>query len=417
MKRTQFSNKFTKHTGINELMEDLGKAMQDMDSIHMLGGGNPAHIPEINAIWRRRTEEILANGDEFEKLLVNYDTPQGKISFLESIANFMNREFQWKISAKNIAITNGSQSAFFMLLNFFAGKDVQGNTRQVLFPLSPEYIGYADQTITPNTLISHPAKIKETQDDFFKYHIDFPTLDVNENISALCVSRPTNPTGNVLTDAEIDHLSRIAKEKGIHLIIDNAYGAPFPNILFKDVKPYWDEHVILGMSLSKLGLPSLRTGIIIASEEIISAISACNAVLSLSNGSFGQGLLQPLFDSGEILSISRNIIRPFYEKRSQEAVKAVKDAFGNDFPYRIHEPEGAMFLWLWFPNLPIPSKELYEKLKKRNVLVVSGHYFFYALDKPWKHSEECLRLSFAQNPDQFRKALAIIADEVRNISS
>jgi len=34
-----------------------------------------------------------------------------------------------------------------------------------------------------------------------------------------------------------------------------------------------------------------------------------------------------------------------------------------------------MFLWLWFPDLPISSLELYKRLKARGVLVVSGHYF------------------------------------------
>ena len=34
----------------------------------------------------------------------------------------------------------------------------------------------------------------------------------------MCVSRPTNPTGNVLTDEEIGHLDSLAEEQGIPLI-------------------------------------------------------------------------------------------------------------------------------------------------------------------------------------------------------
>ena len=40
-----------------------------------------------------------------------------------------------------------------------------------------------------------------------------------------------------MTDEEIGHLADLAAEHHIPLIIDNAYGAPFPNILFTDVKP------------------------------------------------------------------------------------------------------------------------------------------------------------------------------------
>ena len=44
-------------------------------------------------------------------------------------------------------------------------------------------------------------------------------------------------------------------EHNIPLIIDNAYGAPFPGIIFADATPFWEPHVILTLSLSKLGLP------------------------------------------------------------------------------------------------------------------------------------------------------------------
>ncbi|ULQ61231.1 aminotransferase class I/II-fold pyridoxal phosphate-dependent enzyme [Brucepastera parasyntrophica] len=73
----------------------------------------------------------------------------------------------------------------------------------------------------------------------------------------MCVSRPTNPTGNVLTDAEIRELSALAGKYDIPLLIDNAYGMPFPNIIFPETSPgntfapYWDRHIILSMSLSK----------------------------------------------------------------------------------------------------------------------------------------------------------------------
>ena len=416
MKLTQFVQRFSKKTGIGELMEDMGRAMAGQESMRMLGGGNPAHIPEINAIWRKRTREILENGTEFESALVNYDTPQGKHAFLESLAELINSEFQWNLTADNIAITNGSQTAFFILFNMLSGRTEDGRMHRIMFPLCPEYIGYADQTLEQDACVSTPAAITETETKYFKYHVDFNSLNLDDSIAALCVSRPTNPTGNVLTDNEIIHLAELTNQKGIPFIIDNAYGAPFPNIIFRDVKMYWDSHVILGMSLSKLGLPSVRIGIVIASEEIIESLAACNAVISLSNGSFGQVLVKPLVDSGDILTLSKNIIQSFYKQQCGLAVQAIQEAFGNDFPWRIHEPEGAIFLWIWFPGLPISSRELYERLKKRGVLVVSGHYFFYGLDKDWPHAHECLRLSYAQDMTKFREAVAIIADEVRGLS-
>ena len=158
MRSTRFAERFTKKTGIGELMDDMGRAMQGRTDMYMLGGGNPAHIPEVNRIWRRRIEEILKNGTELEETLANYDTPQGKHAFLESLANLMNREYGWNIGPKNIGVTNGSQIASFLLLNMFSGTGTDGRFNRILFPLCPEYIGYADQAIEDGALITHPRK-------------------------------------------------------------------------------------------------------------------------------------------------------------------------------------------------------------------------------------------------------------------
>ena len=199
---------------------------------------------------------------------------------------------------------------------------------------------------------------------------------------------------------------------GKPLIIDNAYGNPFPGAIFTKATPLWDEHVILTLSLSKLGLPGTRTGIVVASEPIIEAISAMNAVVGLANNNVGQALARPLLESGEIFRLSREVIRPFYRERAARAREYAAEAFGEEIPYRIHAGEGAFFLWFHFPDLPISTAELYARLKQRDVLVVPGEYFFFGLEEPWKHSTECIRVSFSQPEQVVREGLQIIAEEV-----
>ena len=72
-----------------------------------------------------------------------------------------------------------------------------------------------------------------------------------------------------------------------------------------------------------------------------------------------------------------------------------------------------MFLWLWFEGLPITTRELYNRLKARGVLVVPGEFFFFGLDEPWRHRDECIRINYAHAPDDVRRGIRIIAEEVR----
>ncbi len=136
------------------------------------------------------------------------------------------------------------------------------------------------------------------------------------------------------------------------------------------------------------------------------------AVVGLANNTIGQTLAPPLLESCEIIDISNDIIRPFYRNRDEEARQLVTDAFDDSTPYRVHAAEGAFFLWFWFPELPISSTELYRRLKQRDVLVVPGDYFFYGLDVPWQHSQECIRVTFSQPMEIVREGIKIIAEEV-----
>ena len=275
-------------------------------------------------------------------------------------------------------------------------------------------MGYSDLGIGEDFFTSTKPSIELLDDGFFKYHVDFSKLHITENTGAICVSRPTNPTGNVLSDEELDHLDQLAQEHDVPLIVDGAYGTPFPNILFADIKPHWNQNTILVLSLSKLGLPGARTGIVIANPTIINAFAKANTIVNLACGNFGPALAKHLLEDGKILKLSREIVAPFYRNKMEGAVRIFKKHLG-DLSYRIHKPEGAIFLWLWFENLPITSEELYQRLKARGVLVISGHHFFPGLEEEWQHSHECIRVTYCQDERVVEAGAKIIAEEVGRV--
>jgi valine--pyruvate aminotransferase len=346
--------------------------------------------------------------------LGNYEPPAGNPAFREAVAGLFRRQFGWDIGPENVAVTMGAQTAFFFLFNALAGRFRDGRCKQILLPLVPEYIGYANQSIGGDMFQAVKPRIEMTGAHEFKYRVDFDNLKVSDQIAAICVSRPTNPTGNVLTDSEISRLAELAKQHQIPLIIDNAYGAPFPNAIFTAATPIWDENIILTLSLSKIGLPGTRTGIVVARPEVVESIASMTSIAGLANTNTGQALTTPLIESGEILRLSNDVVQPFYRNKSQQAQQFVREYFDDSLDYRIHRSEGAFFLWMWFEGLPITSRELYERLKKRDVLVVPGNYFFFGLgDDPWRHRDECLRVTFTMPEHVVREGYRVIAEEVK----
>jgi valine--pyruvate aminotransferase len=270
MKVSRFGQKIKQRSGISQLMVDMGEGLKAGRDVLMLGGGNPAHIPAIEQVFREQMREIFSRKGAFERLIGDYDSPQGSSEFIEAVCKLLRAECGWKITPANIALTTGSQSAFFILFNIFGGQYEDGINRKILLPLAPEYTGYCDVGLAgagSTGFVTTRPDIEHIDQRTFKSHIDFDGLTVVDDIGAICFSRPTNPTANVLTDSEIAKLNTIALAKDIPLIIDNAYGPPFPNIIFTEAKPFWNENTIVCMSLSKFGLPATRTGIHIHKPE------------------------------------------------------------------------------------------------------------------------------------------------------
>ena len=430
-----FGEKLSGQSGILDLMNDIGEAVALRPDLLALGGGNPAAIPEMQALWRKSAADFLADAASFDKALVCYDAPQGDPAFLDAFARLFAERFGLPITSKNVAVVSGAQLGAFCLLNLLAGRTRDGRRRKILIPASPEYVGYADMGVEPDLFVACPAKITFPNPDnpqIFKYVVDFDAVEratAENDVAAILVSRPTNPSGNVLRRNELERLDALAERIGAWLIVDSAYGGPFPGIVEDEREldsVFWGRRTILTFSLSKIGLPGLRTGFVVAPEEIVERLAAITAIVGLANGALGQRIAKPFFDeTGEILRASREIVRPYYRRRRAAAVALLEDELRRvGVDGRLHASEGAFFLWLWTPELKSGSKTLYRNLKERGVLAIPGDEFFYGLDggatgdggKAERdpifeaHRRQMLRISFSAAESVVERGFRIIAE-------
>jgi len=137
----------------------------------------------------------------------------------------------------------------------------------------------------------------------------------------------------------------------------------------------------------------------------------------LATSTIGQTITGPLFASGELERMCSEVVRPFYRQRSEAALAALRESFAEYEHYRVHECEGAFFLWIWLPRMPVSDVELYARLKRRGLLVVPGSYFFPGLQEPWDHASQCIRVTYSAEPASVRRGMAILADELKSMGT
>jgi valine--pyruvate aminotransferase len=234
-----------------------------------------------------------------------------------------------------------------------------------------------------------------------------------KTVGAVLLSSPTNPTGNILPEEDLDFLDIQTKKFGIPLLIDLAYGAPFPKITGQSPPVFYKEGRTLSLSFSKVGLPGVRLGIIISSSEIISHLSAFASMGNLAVGNLGIFLAEIFFQEDTLVKLSQNTLRPYYEKKQKTALEMFESEFQKySVNYEIHEPLGGFFLWVRFPGLSIRNDELYEVCKKKNLYFVSGHFFFPGLNQEFSHTWECIRLTYNVGEEELAHGARLLAEIV-----
>lgn len=408
--QSNFAQAMSSEAGIVSMMNDMGAALASGNVVAMFGGGNPAHIPAVSDTFKATLQAMLHDDQELSAMMGNYDAPRGNAKFISAVKDFLNRHYGLGLSEENIVVTPGSQSGMFMLFNLLAGRHGP-RQKKILFPLVPEYVGYADQALEPSAFVSAKPLIEKIGEHEFKYKINFDELEKIEHVTAICLSRPTNPSGNVVSTDELKRLDEIAAARNVPLIIDSAYGLPFPGMMATKTGLFYSERTILSLSLSKIGLPGVRTGIFIGPKEIMNRMAYANAIINLTSAGFGQYLLRPLLDNDEILRLSAEHIQPHYYERAAKAHELIEQHFPKDLPWRLHTHEGSYFFWLWCEGMTLTSRNIYEELKQRGVIVVPGNSFFPGLGgEDWRHASECLRLNIARPDAELEHGIGIVAE-------
>ena len=414
---TKFGAQMSKLTGVRAIMKDINETLRagKGQELMNLSAGNPLILPEVEQLWRDCTAELLESS-EYGEVVCRYGYSKGYSPLIEAVTKDFNKRYGLELTERNILITPGSQTLYFYAANVFGGYTSNNQLKQIVLPLSPDYTGYGGVSLVPEALFAYqPTLDIDAPAHRFKYRPDFSKLSITEKTGCVLFSRPCNPTGNVVTDDEVQKIAALAAQSDVPVLIDSAYAPPFPALNYTDMTPTFGENILHCMSLSKAGLPGERVGIAIGSEQLVEALECFQANASLHSSRYGQAIAALAIESGKLAHISETVIRPFYKNKFTVLETTLESAMPDSLPWFLHRGEGAIFAWIWLKDLPISDTDFYQQLKKVGLIVVPGNSFFPGLREEWQHKHQCFRVSLTGSDEEIKTGMqrfAKVAEEV-----
>ncbi len=146
----------------------------------------------------------------------HYTDPRGIAALREAIAVAETRALGRPITADMVTVTTGAQAGLFMAASLLTDP---GDTVVVPEPVYVTYMGAIQHTGAD--VIAVPAIAR----DGFRPDLDAVEAAVTARTRALFIANPNNPSGHVLTTAEIDRLVDLALRHDLSIVTDEVYEA------------------------------------------------------------------------------------------------------------------------------------------------------------------------------------------------
>jgi valine--pyruvate aminotransferase len=382
-----------------------------------LGVGNPAAIPEVCDWWQGLATEALTEG--FTDLSCRYGPSRGLLRLVDAIVGYFNRRYGWDIGPRNVVVGPGSQLLCFMAAAMFTGPGAERDAKLVL-PMTPDYTGYQGLSMAEGGVRGVDPLLIAEGERSFRYRLDVSAVREQVDAGMLLSSSPSNPAGRCLSADERSGLIEIAEALDVPLMMDHAYGYPFPGIAEAPTGPVWHDHVINSFSLSKAGLPGERLGFVIAHERYAGPLVSFLANSTLHAPQLVQSTVARALEGDAIDAVVASAITPFYAERRKYVESLLAEALPSEVSWRLHASEGGMFVWLWVDEDWFEDLELYRILKDRGVFIVPGRHFFTEPERsrmPGRHPRQCVRISMTPNPADLTAGIAQIARALADMSS
>jgi len=226
-----------------------------------------------------------------------------------------------------------------------------------------------------------------------------PDLDeleevVSQKTKLIAVCNPDNPTGYILTDAEMDAIVATAERVGAWLLADEVYSGA-ERLTDVQTPSFWGRYdrVLAVNSLSKAyGLPGLRIGWVVGPVDTVDDIWERHEDVTISASMLSNKLAA--------IALSAQV-RPGLLQRTREYIRRgypILDAWleSHEGTFSLVPPQAAAIAYVRY-HLDVNSTELVERLiDEKSLYIVPGDHF---------GMDHYLRISFGLPPDYLEAGL------------
>ncbi|MDN0046204.1 PLP-dependent aminotransferase family protein [Megasphaera hexanoica] len=374
---TRFSS-FAQTLQASDIAELL--ALTEKPEVISFAGGLPA--PELFPIEEmKKVDEAIYN--EEGRKAVQYGTTEGYVPLREEICKRMKDKFFVDCKPEDVVVTTGSQQALFILAQILVDKD------QTILMESPSYMGaimafdpvgpkYTEVPTDDQGIVSEELEKILAADDSIRMIYVIPEFQ--------------NPTGITWPVERRKAFMDIVNKYDVVVLEDDPYGEirydieKLPSLKSMDTQ---GKVVFLG-SFSKIFMPGLRLGWIVANPEIIDKFVKFKQAVDLGTSTFGQrqaAYFLKMFDMEAHIAK----ITALYAKRRDLMYQSMEKYFpeGVTFTY----PKGGLFTWVTLPE-GMDAKELMPKCLAKDVAYVPGGIFY-----PNGGNANHFRLNYSNMPE------------------
>jgi aspartate/methionine/tyrosine aminotransferase len=315
-----------------------------------------------------------------------YGPVPGEYELRKAYAEHASRLYDTTIDLQEISITAGCNQAFLIAAMLVAKK---GDA--VLLP-TPWYFNHK---MTFDMLGIEVRQVPCSPDDFFEPSLPIAKTLIDNNVRAIVLVTPNNPTGAVYSPATIEAFADLCCDHGIWLILDETYrdflpeGSRPPHLLFDD---RFRNNIISLYSFSKsLALPGYRLGAMIYPGRVAEHVIKVQDCVQICPARAGQ--LAVTWALGGLDEWRRNKRQQFSDK-----AREFRLAMANVVGWEIASI-GAYFAYIRHPFEGSDAGAIAERLASENgLLLIPGSFF-------GPGQERYLRLSFGNLTPESLRAL------------